>query len=337
MSIQTQFLEFLKDIEPSPTTKQISSNAHTSLRDYLKKHEDFSKYHMNTFLSGSYKRDTAIRPRRINGELEKHDIDIIVQTNHTLADAPIEVLKLLRNALSDEYVIKQPANTRSVGVITTQVDMDVIPIIAPYGEGNTLYIPDRKLESWIEANPEKHTSWSTEQNRISNGNFKPIVKLMKWWRRENPTISRRPKGFVIECIVAECMNPYFENYDDLLLSVFEGIVNYYKIYVDLKQVPPIPDPGVIGKYVTSGITFDAFEGFYNKAKNHLDLIEEAQKLQQTDQDEALKLWRIIFGNRFPEGEKRLEDSLLKAAAVAPHLEFPDRPVVPRGKTGFASL
>ena len=49
MSIQTQFSEFLKDIEPSPTTKTISSNAHSSLRNFLKKHEDFSKYHLNTY------------------------------------------------------------------------------------------------------------------------------------------------------------------------------------------------------------------------------------------------------------------------------------------------
>ena len=270
-----------------------------------------------------------------NGELEKHDIDIIVVTNKTLDDDPTEVLKLLRNALSDEYEIN-PSNTRSIGVISPQVDMDVIPIIAPCGEENTLYIPDKKLEAWLETNPPKHTTWATEQNSLSNGTFKPLVKLIKWWRRENPTISKRPKGFVIECIVAECMNKHMENYDELLLSVFEGIVANYKWLINAELVPFIPDPGVPGSNVTTGITFDAFEGFYNKAKNHLEIIKEAREIQQRDPAESLAKWRIVFGNRFPASQKSFSDSLLKAAAVPPNLEFPDKPVVPRGKPGFAS-
>jgi hypothetical protein len=32
--------------------------------------------------------------------------------------------------------------------------------------------------------------------------FKPVVKLFKWWRRENKT-GKRPKGFVLEVLVAK--------------------------------------------------------------------------------------------------------------------------------------
>ena len=55
------FETFLRDIEPSATTKTNASSAHTGVRDHLRKHDDFKDKHVTTFLSGSYKRDTAIR------------------------------------------------------------------------------------------------------------------------------------------------------------------------------------------------------------------------------------------------------------------------------------
>ncbi len=78
MSIQTQFKEFLHDVEPSPTTKSNASDAHTALRKFLKEHSTFKDVHVDTFLSGSYKRDTSIRPRIIDGKETRPDVDIIV-------------------------------------------------------------------------------------------------------------------------------------------------------------------------------------------------------------------------------------------------------------------
>jgi hypothetical protein len=60
MSTNSVFQDFLRDIEPSRTTKARASSAHTALRDFLSDHEDFGEVHVKTFLSGSYKRDTAI-------------------------------------------------------------------------------------------------------------------------------------------------------------------------------------------------------------------------------------------------------------------------------------
>ena len=95
MAVQSQFKDFLRDIEPSSTTKANASSAHTKLRNFLQADEDFKEYHTATFLSGSYKRDTAIRPRMKNGDTDRPDVDIIVVTNHTLSDKPGDVIELL--------------------------------------------------------------------------------------------------------------------------------------------------------------------------------------------------------------------------------------------------
>ena len=88
MTPQARFNEFLKDIEPSKTTKSNAASAHTEIRKFLSDHEEFGKHHERTFLSGSYKRDTAIRPVTKNGEFDRPDVDIIVVTNHTFKDNP---------------------------------------------------------------------------------------------------------------------------------------------------------------------------------------------------------------------------------------------------------
>ena len=83
MSINEDFKKFLSDIEPSGSTVKEISSAQQSLRDYLSSHEVYSKHHLTTYLSGSYAKHTAIRPAK--GD-ENRDVDIIVETNYTIAE-----------------------------------------------------------------------------------------------------------------------------------------------------------------------------------------------------------------------------------------------------------
>ena len=66
---QARFDDFLKDIEPSRTTKSNASSAHNELRDFLKNDEDFKDYYQNSFLSGSY------RPQYCNSPAYKERTD----------------------------------------------------------------------------------------------------------------------------------------------------------------------------------------------------------------------------------------------------------------------
>ena len=332
MTPNSAFQNFLRDIEPSRTTKANASNAHTALRDFLSKHEVFRKVHKTTFLSGSYKRDTAIRPTAADGEVERPDVDIIVVTNHSLSDSPAAVVELLYKTVKDRYSTAR-RQQRSVGLETDKASMDAVPIIAPYGDGGPFYIPDRKSESWVETNPPLHTQWTTETNASAEGRFKPLVKLMKWWRRENPTVSKRPKGFVMECIAAECMDNSETHYGEFFAKTLEGVVSGYRLAVLQERVPHIDDPGVPGSSVTSGVTLAAFEGFYRKAEAHARKTREA--LAQEDPEEATQLWREVFGERFPKVNSAKALGLLSAAAAPRTALFPNRPVRPNKPSGFA--
>ena len=326
---QARFKELLADIEPSSTTKSNASSAHKELRNFLKSDEGFKEYHEDTFLSGSYRRQTAIRPQKKNGQTDRPDVDIIVVTNHSSDDDPKDVINLLFKTLRKKYTNIRRQN-RSVGIESIKADMDVVPVIPC---GNMYLIPDRKQEEWILTNPRGHTSWTENVNASTEGNFKPLVKLMKWWRRQNPTIAKKPKGFVIECITAECMDKGETYYGELFVKTLEKIVETYTTNVILNTVPTIQDPGGTGYPVTAGMTPDAFTGFFNKAKAHAELGRKA--LHETDVEKATKLWRRIFGKRFPKTIVQKSESLLTPAVQPSSLTFPDKPIFPNKPKGFA--
>ncbi len=47
-----RFTELLADIEPSPTTKERASSAHTAIRKHLADHDTFSDRWVDDFLCG---------------------------------------------------------------------------------------------------------------------------------------------------------------------------------------------------------------------------------------------------------------------------------------------
>jgi len=232
MATLAQFQAFLDDIQPSSTTSGQVSAAQNSVREYLRTHPTFKSIHLFTFLTGSQARDTANRPRTINGVLAKPDVDIIVVTKHTLNDKPADVLRQLRSVLAQEFVLDEDPHTRSVGIKTSAVGIDVVPIIVPPTlwqepfssdmgladlSNYKLYIPDKKLAEWCGTSPPRQLKWATDLNKASNGMFKPTVKLVKWWRREHPTLHKRPKGFVLECMVGECLDVKASTFEDALV------------------------------------------------------------------------------------------------------------------------
>ncbi len=111
-----------------------ASSAHTKLRATLRGDEIFEPLHRHTFLSGSYKRDTAIRPRIKNGNAQRPDVDIIVVTNHELYDDPVDVVDAIHAACPNSFLFYPGQNHQGFGpVVVYEFDFD--------RQGNKTYQP----------------------------------------------------------------------------------------------------------------------------------------------------------------------------------------------------
>lgn len=330
-----RFTELLQDIEPSSTTKTRASGGHTNIRDHLRTQAKFKDRYITSFLSGSYARDTSIRPRISSDGQERPDVDIIVVTSFSTDDHPNAVLKEVCRALENGgngYSVER-INKRSVRVETWQAEMDIVPVI---GTWNGYLIADRDTGTWKSTNPPVHTSWSSEQNQRFSGRFKPLVKLLKWWRRINPS-GRRPKGFVLEVLVA-IHAPFGEtHYGEAFAQLLSNIYNAYAGLAAIDQKPFIPDPALPSNDILAKVTVAQWKDFVEKVRVYADIARRAQDSE--DMDEATRQWRRVFGDRFKAtanvAKAASYGGFASAAAPAGGYTFPNAMAAPNKPRGFA--
>lgn len=325
----TRFTELLADIEPSPTTKGEASSAHTGVREHLRDHASFQNRWSHDFLAGSYKRDTAIRPKKTDEGHERPDVDIIVVTTFSTSDDPDDVLEELSDALEDGYDVER-INKRSVRVVTSRAEIDVVPVVE---SGDVYELPDRDLGRWKLTNPPGHTDWSAQQNKDFGGRFKPLVKLLKSWRRENKT-GKRPKGFVLEVLVSLHAPKGEAHYGEAFAQLLENIYAVYGAGAAIGSKPYINDPGLPGNDIMSKVSITDWKAFVERVRVHAGYARRAQS--EDDMEEATRLWRKLFGDRFKATANVANSDNLASYAAAPTVggvgyTFPDTPAAPTNK------
>ncbi|QWT22088.1 hypothetical protein KPL74_08785 [Bacillus sp. NP157] len=330
----SRFTSLLADIEPSSTTKGHASAAHTAVRSHLRSHAQFKDRWEGDFLAGSYSRDTAIRPRHTADGHDRPDVDIIIETSFSTSDAPDDVLNELADALRQTFHVER-INKRSVRVLTANSEIDVVPVVPT---GSVFELPDRDLGRWKTTNPPGHNTWSSDRNKAFSGRFKPLVKLFKWWRRENKT-GKRPKGFVLEVLVSMYAPVNETHYGEAFARMLEGLRDAHAAQAEMDIKPFINDPGLWGNDILSKVSMTDWKAFMARVKSHAALARRAQN--ETDEAEATRLWRIVLGERFPKGvaavaAKATAGSTVAVAPVAASaFVFPDVNATPTSPRGFA--
>ncbi|MBZ9801095.1 SMODS domain-containing nucleotidyltransferase [Mesorhizobium sp. ES1-6] len=288
MLANIRFEEFLRDIEPNQRVIRSASEAHYSIRNHLRAHPDFSKRLNRDFLAGSYSRHTAIRPSSVGGDQFRPDVDVYVELAYGFSADPRDILKKLRRVLQDDYNVER-MNRRSVRIRMPLIDVDVVPLIH---SGHGFKIPDRRDEEWWQTDPLFHNEWSAAMNAEFQGRFKPLVKLIKWWRRVNFG-SRRPKGFALEILTAEHA-PFDEyHYGEAFAQFLASVAKAYggRPY----QRPKLADPAVRGADILSKVSRADWNDFMDLVTKHARTAREAQ--ENDDEGLAMQLWRQVLGPR----------------------------------------
>ena len=241
MAKQKDFDTFLSNIEPSTTTKNYISSIHTNLRDYLANHATYKDIHVHTFLSGSYAKHTCIRPKKYDG---KRDVDIIVETSYDSDDNSCDVLQELLDVLLEKSIYSSAElHAHSVGIEMEGIEVDVVPVIRS-DDGEIYCIGTSDIDEWTLTDPKGHITWSSGINADNKKKYKPLVKMLKWWRRTHcPEDVRYPKGLALEKIIADNLPDADLNTENYLIGTMQAIVAaYQEDYIDEGIVPKVNDP-----------------------------------------------------------------------------------------------
>ena len=141
--VPSYFKDFLSNIRLSDNQVSDLKTGHTTLRKRLEADETLSKIIVSTFLQGSYRRSTAVKPKNGN----KSDVDVIVVTKLDSEEyTPEEALDLFVPFLDKYYNGKYRIQGRSIGISLSYVDLDIVPTSAP-SESETGILQDEAIIS----------------------------------------------------------------------------------------------------------------------------------------------------------------------------------------------
>ncbi len=312
--LESQFKEFLGNIEPGDKAVNYAKKAHEPLRKHLSQDKEFEVYFVDSFLYGSYRRHTAV------GDIK--DVDIVILTNLSENDKPNDVLKKLKSALARYY--KNPENPeyqrRSIRIndplpdSDTEMTLDVIPAIIVTDDESPLKVPDREVGKWMWSHPKGHIQHARGLNKddFSDGRFVPLVKIVKWWWKYQCEVNQskverpKPKGFWLECLTGENFDGNKKDYASHFVALLQNVYDKYK---DETDVPELCDPGLKNEKIKTGMTKKEFSKFMEILKSSLDLAIDA--LNTEGDAESSEKWQEVFGPKFPLVKKSLNPAILK--------------------------
>lgn len=199
--LEPELRRLASSIEPTPAQKAGAVRSHNFLRELLLTGQ-FGNRILDTYLTGSYARDTAIAP------LDDVDMVVVVDPAEWQSGflfgkpAPERILQSFAAAIRYRYPQSSlRTQRRSICLSLNHLDIDVVPAINVAEQAHRIEIPDGDSDEWIISAPKVHSAIATEINQRQRGLFKPLVKLLKAWNSELPQTASL-KSFAIETIAA---------------------------------------------------------------------------------------------------------------------------------------
>jgi hypothetical protein len=118
--------------------------------------------------------------------------------------------------------------------------------------------------------------------------------------------------------------------------MLENIHSAYKVGASLGIKPSIADPAIPGNDILAKVTIAQWQAFIEKVRVHASYARRAQ--DEDDMEEATRLWRKVFGDRFKATANVAKATNASAFATAPAAsgyQFPNTPAAPNKPRGFA--
>ncbi len=267
-SVREGLERFIQSLELTQGQRDEVSRQHTMVRQCLRER-------LNTetdFLSGSYSRNTAIRPL--------HDIDIFVVLGRISSATsgrgltPDVVLKQLRQALHEEWPRKSlpilQQHSVHIGFSKSGIEFDVVPAYEVPGQ-EVYLIPERQTGEWLRTNPRLHQTRSTQANEIAGKKLKPLLKAVKHWNRRQ---SSSPLGsFHLEVMSYSAFSTPPGDYLEGLESLFSHLSHHVR--------KACPDPAGLGPDVDERMS-------HNQREAAQQLLASAARQVRLARDESTR-------------------------------------------------
>jgi hypothetical protein len=288
VELASDFKAFLSSIQPGDDEVGAAKAAHEKVRDELKTDAESQEAHEDTFLSGSYARRTAIN------DINDVDVICILDIDHRITP-PEVLLSWVQGILSKYYKTVRPQG-RSLGADGKDgVWLDIVPATPVSAADGPLWIPDRDAKEWVQTHPKGQIAACNDRNKVTDGYFVQVVKLLKAWRDRLPTKSCQLKSYILESLIHKTIGTP-SSHAGAIVTVLEAIEANYGVYRGSGVVPTISDPGYATVNVMKRLPTKEFDDFMVQVKAAAKTARSA--FDSGTDAESRKLWRQLFGSQF---------------------------------------
>jgi hypothetical protein len=290
-TVAQAFTEFAAKLKPTDAQKDKIEARRARVEDVLLDAypADDSMPLVQLRLIGSAGRKTLIRP--------VDDVDVFAVFDRKAVWSRYkrnsqEFLYRVRATL-DEYYPIDTIGSRGQAVRVFYSDglsIDITPAFPHYhwftDEQVGYVIPGGKGE-WVQTDPYYHHDFMAKRNKALENRLKPLVRLLKRWNRVH---SNRLRSFHLEIIAQRV----FSRMD---ASTPANVTKFFK---DAHRHLHVKDPAGFSGDLASPLTGNQEREI---KQSFAYALEHAQRAREADEceeiAEALRQWRLIFGDEFP--------------------------------------
>lgn len=302
----------------------------SSIESYLASHESFADIFLDVIPTGSWAHRTIIRPVRPNDE---YDADILLHVKENPDWTPKDYIDNLYKAFGNSglYSPKAKKMTRCVRIdYAGDVHVDVVPYLELYGSHVIANRKDPVLTGSFEpSNPEAFAAWVDERQRLTQGNFIKVVRLVKYLRDHKDTFSC--KSIILTTLLGNLVHPYEEAQASSLYADVPTALN--TLMTRLAESLPIFMPDIYDPAGTGDNFSERYRDDWNYENFHRQIAYYAEKIdrayQSADATVSTSLWREVFGDKFRESTgvsgSEIAKSALSAAARADGEQYISEP------------
>ncbi|MEU9880352.1 SMODS domain-containing nucleotidyltransferase [Streptomyces phaeochromogenes] len=282
---------------------------------------------------GSWAQRTIINPV---GDKE-FDADFMLHLQEVLdwAGNPASYIDKIYAALHRHSTYNDMPHTRKCRCVqltyANSMHVDIVPYLH-LADGREVIV-NRDENRFEPTNPAGFTAWMKEKDDIAGGNLRKVIRLMKYLRDHRNSFTGT-RSIILTTLLGERVTQStallepgcYANVPTALLTIVEDLDQWLQAR---PYKPSIPDPS------QSGLTFDhrwnqaTYAYFRDRINTHAREIRAAY--DETDSATSVRLWRDLFGSRFPEPPKTSSSSTTPAAGP----KFPVPPLITPTRTGRA--
>ena len=285
------FIEFLRDeVNLSQNRLDRLETSVGAVDDYLK--DSLAGYQKMEW-QGSYALGTLIKPVDDNNGYDA-DIQIMMNQNPNWEpqDFVNEVFKTLQG--NKNYADKLRLKTRCVTIdYAGDFHLDVVPCVTRVEGHYVCNRVDNKLE---QTDGTGYRDWFNEKNRITGGNLKRVVRLLKYLRDHKNSFTA--KSILLTTLSGNTIRASDEGEKsvstiaDTLVTVLTRMNDYLQQHPNM---PEIKNPVL----ATENFNRQWDQRKYANFRNRVQAYAQAAKSEPSS-EKAIKLWQDMFGDTFGE-------------------------------------